>query len=75
MQSRLTWIGVICLLLITDWHYNKGYVDISMVEYVTKELENLQHQNQNDRNIPYIAGQYLLTANDYIWNQGLIKVN
>ena len=30
--------------LTIDWHYNKGYVEISMPEYIEKALHRFQHQ-------------------------------
>ena len=41
MQSRLEWKNFLGLHL--DWNFDKGYVDISMPDYVSNALKRLQH--------------------------------
>ena len=42
-----------CGLLTMDWHYNKGYVDVSMPGYIPLCLQRLQHVPKNSPSIPH----------------------
>ena len=55
------WTGRNFCGLTMDWHYNNGYVDISMPDYIKDSLRKLQHIRQtNPQYSPhkYIAIQY-----------------
>ena len=45
-QYTTDWEGKNYCGLTLDWHYNKGYVDISMPGYVEKALQRLQYKQK-----------------------------
>ena len=43
------------LRISLKWNYGEGYVDISMRNYVHKQLIKYRHSNQNDRNTAHMT--------------------
>ena len=57
------WEGKNYCGMTLDWHYNEGYVDVSMPGYVQKSLKRLQHcakikaQHSPHEHVPIIYGK------------------
>ena len=48
------WIGKLYCGVTLDWNYREGYVDISMPNYVAKQLVKYRHKAPKRRqNCPY----------------------
>ena len=42
-EMEVDWGGTLYCGITLDWHYNKGYVDMSMPGYVNKQLVKYKH--------------------------------
>ena len=42
-KMEVDWGGTLCCGITLDWHYVKGYVDISMPGYINKQLVKYKH--------------------------------
>jgi hypothetical protein len=42
-ELTIDWSGTLCCGLTLDWHYDKGYVNVSMPEYVNRALQTFEH--------------------------------
>ena len=43
-KYTIDWTGTHYCGMTLDWHYDDGYVDVSMLDYVQKTLKKLQHK-------------------------------
>lgn len=51
--------------LTMHWHYNEGYVDIEMPNYVTKKLKTYKTNHHQNHNMSHLSGIDRPTANKH----------
>ena len=63
------WDGKNYLGLSINWDYEKGQINISTPDYITKDLAHFQHLKQKNHNTHDTIGQFLSTTNNSKWPQ------